>query len=36
MKITAAKALAQLAKEDIPDSVVRAYGVKRLNLGVII
>lgn len=29
MKIAAAKALAELAKEDVPDSVCRAYGVER-------
>lgn len=33
MKVAAAKALAELAKEDIPDSVARAYGVKRLEFG---
>ncbi|MEN3045434.1 MAG: NADP-dependent malic enzyme [Candidatus Hydrothermales bacterium] len=33
MKLAAAKALAALAKEDVPDSVARAYGVKRLEFG---
>jgi malate dehydrogenase (oxaloacetate-decarboxylating)(NADP+) len=33
MKIAAAKALAALAKEDVPDSVLRAYGVERLEFG---
>ncbi|HTK82827.1 MAG TPA: NADP-dependent malic enzyme [Bacteroidota bacterium] len=33
MKIAAAKALALLAKEDVPDSVVRAYGGKRIEFG---
>ena len=33
MKIAAARALAELAKEDVPDSVLRAYGVDRLAFG---
>lgn len=33
MKIAAAMALAKLAKEDIPDSVLRAYGGKRIEFG---
>ena len=33
MKIAATMALANLAKEDVPDSVVRAYGVKRIEFG---
>ncbi len=33
MKVAAAKALADLAKEDVPDAVLRAYGVKRLEFG---
>jgi malate dehydrogenase (oxaloacetate-decarboxylating)(NADP+) len=33
MKIAAARALAALAKEDVPDSVLRAYGVERLEFG---
>lgn len=33
MKIAAAKALAELTKEDVPDSVLRAYGVESLKLG---
>jgi malate dehydrogenase (oxaloacetate-decarboxylating)(NADP+) len=33
MKIAASKALAALAKEDVPDSVMRAYDVKRLEFG---
>jgi malate dehydrogenase (oxaloacetate-decarboxylating)(NADP+) len=33
MKIAAAEALAGLAKEDVPDSVLRAYGVERLEFG---
>jgi malate dehydrogenase (oxaloacetate-decarboxylating)(NADP+) len=31
MKLAATKALAALAKEDVPDSVCRAYGVERLQ-----
>jgi malate dehydrogenase (oxaloacetate-decarboxylating)(NADP+) len=33
MKLAATRALADLAKEDVPDSVCRAYGVKRLSFG---
>jgi len=33
MKLAATKALANLAKEDVPDSVCRAYGVERLQFG---
>jgi malate dehydrogenase (oxaloacetate-decarboxylating)(NADP+) len=33
MKVAAAKALAYLAKEDVPDSVVRAYGGKQIKFG---
>jgi malate dehydrogenase (oxaloacetate-decarboxylating)(NADP+) len=33
MKLAATKALAALAKEDVPDSVLRAYGVSRLQFG---
>jgi malate dehydrogenase (oxaloacetate-decarboxylating)(NADP+) len=33
MKLAAARALADLAKEDIPDSVVRAYGGKPIKFG---
>jgi malate dehydrogenase (oxaloacetate-decarboxylating)(NADP+) len=33
MKLAAVKALAELAKEDVPDAVARAYGVKRLQFG---
>ncbi|MFH1727917.1 MAG: NADP-dependent malic enzyme [Pseudomonadota bacterium] len=33
MKMAATIALAKLAKEDVPDSVCRAYGVKRLSFG---
>jgi malate dehydrogenase (oxaloacetate-decarboxylating)(NADP+) len=33
MKIAACMALANLAKEDIPDSVIRAYGGKRIEFG---
>lgn len=33
MKIAAAHALANLAKEDVPDSVIRAYGGKRIEFG---
>ena len=31
MKLAATHALAALAKEDVPDSVCRAYGVEQLN-----
>ena len=33
MKLAATRALADLAKEDVPDSVCRAYGVARLRFG---
>ncbi|HEX8813897.1 MAG TPA: NADP-dependent malic enzyme, partial [Terriglobales bacterium] len=33
MKLAATHALAALAKEDVPDSVCRAYGVERLHYG---
>jgi len=33
MKIAASHALASLAKEDVPDSVCKAYGVERLSFG---
>jgi malate dehydrogenase (oxaloacetate-decarboxylating)(NADP+) len=33
MKLAATHALADLAKEDVPDSVCRAYGVARLHFG---
>jgi malate dehydrogenase (oxaloacetate-decarboxylating)(NADP+) len=33
MKIAAVKALAQLAKEDVPDSVIKAYGGKPIIFG---
>ncbi|HEX9614336.1 MAG TPA: NADP-dependent malic enzyme [Bacteroidota bacterium] len=33
MKIAATMALATLTKEDVPDSVIRAYGVKRMEFG---
>jgi malate dehydrogenase (oxaloacetate-decarboxylating)(NADP+) len=33
MKLAAARALAMLAKEDVPDSVVKAYGGQRLRFG---
>ncbi|HVL47950.1 MAG TPA: NADP-dependent malic enzyme [Candidatus Thermoplasmatota archaeon] len=33
MKVAAAKALADLAKEDVPDEVLRAYGVEHLSFG---
>ncbi len=33
MKLAATHALANLAKEDVPDSVCRAYGVKRIRFG---
>jgi len=33
MKQAATRALADLAKEDVPDSVCRAYGVERLKFG---
>ncbi len=33
MKLAATKALAALAKEDVPDSVIRAYGLSELRFG---
>jgi malate dehydrogenase (oxaloacetate-decarboxylating)(NADP+) len=33
MKLAAARALAQLAKEDVPDSVLKAYGLESLAFG---
>jgi len=33
MKLAATRALADLAKEDVPDSVCRAYGVERMKFG---
>jgi malate dehydrogenase (oxaloacetate-decarboxylating)(NADP+) len=33
MKLAATRALAALAKEDVPDSVCRAYGVDRIRFG---
>ena len=33
MKLAATRALADLAKQDVPDSVCRAYGVSRLQFG---
>jgi len=33
MKLAAARALADLAKEDVPDSVMKAYGIGRLRFG---
>jgi len=33
MKIAASHALANLAKEDVPDSVCKAYGVERISFG---
>ncbi len=33
MKVAAAHALAELAKEDVPDNVLRAYDVERLHFG---
>jgi len=33
MKIAAARSLAALAKEDVPDSVLRAYGLESLRFG---
>ena len=33
MKLAATRALAALAKEDVPDSVLRAYGLERLEFG---
>lgn len=33
MKLAAAYALAKLAKEDVPEDVCRAYGIKRIDFG---
>src|SRR5207245_6877245 len=33
MKMAATRALASLAKEEVPDSVMRAYGLARLRFG---
>jgi malate dehydrogenase (oxaloacetate-decarboxylating)(NADP+) len=33
MKLAATRALAELAKQDVPDSVCRIYGVRRLEFG---
>ena len=33
MKVAATMALADLTKEDVPDSVIRAYGVKKMEFG---
>ena len=33
MKLAAARALAQLAKEDVPDAVTKAYGLESLHFG---
>ncbi len=33
MKMAATRALAALAKEDVPDSVTKAYGIERLHFG---
>ncbi|MCX6148241.1 MAG: NADP-dependent malic enzyme [Candidatus Kapabacteria bacterium] len=33
MKVAAAKAIAQLAKEEVPDTVKRAYGVEEMSFG---
>ncbi|MBI5021860.1 MAG: NADP-dependent malic enzyme [Ignavibacteriales bacterium] len=33
MKVAAAMALAKLAKEDVPDTVIRAYGGKKIEFG---
>ncbi len=33
MKMAATRALAELAKEEVPDSVTRAYGIDRLRFG---
>ena len=33
MKLAATRALAELAREDVPDSVRRAYGVERMEFG---
>src|SRR5206468_7888894 len=33
MKLAAVKALAELAREDVPDAVLRAYGLETLRFG---
>ncbi len=33
MKVAASNALARLTKEDVPDSVIKAYGAKRIEFG---
>ncbi|MBO2519335.1 MULTISPECIES: NADP-dependent malic enzyme [Limnochorda] len=33
MKVAAAKALAELARQEVPDTVLRAYGLERLQFG---
>jgi malate dehydrogenase (oxaloacetate-decarboxylating)(NADP+) len=33
MKVAASRALADLAKQDVPDSVLHAYGIERLKFG---
>src|SRR5690606_3304845 len=33
MKLAATRALADLAREDVPDSVMKAYGLERLQFG---
>jgi malate dehydrogenase (oxaloacetate-decarboxylating)(NADP+) len=33
MQVAAARALAELVREDVPDSVLRAYGIDRLEFG---
>lgn len=33
MKISAAKAISELAREDVPDNVKKAYGLKKLSFG---
>ena len=33
MKLAATRALAELAKEDVPDSVMKAYGIEKLHFG---
>src|SRR5437667_8180468 len=33
MKVAASRALADLAKEDVPDAVVKAYGLEALHFG---
>ena len=33
MKVAASQALAKLAKQDVPDSVIRAYGGKKIEFG---